>query len=89
MFKRMSYGKIYRPNVLFVRTSTRVPIYPADAILPADGFYRPRGCILSFPPSRPSPAPCGRSLLSARTGYICVHADTRIFYIIYLSYINK
>jgi hypothetical protein len=41
----MSYGKIYRPNVRFVWTSTsvvrmsaRVHVYPADAFLPTDGF---------------------------------------------------
>jgi hypothetical protein len=33
MSKRMSYGKIYCPDVR---------VYLADTILPADGFYRPR-----------------------------------------------
>jgi hypothetical protein len=49
MSKRTSYGKIYRPDVLFIqmsadiaRTSTRVPVYPADAILLADGFKSKR-----------------------------------------------
>jgi hypothetical protein len=49
MSKRMSYGKIYCPDVLFVwtladvvRTFTNVSVYPADAILLADGFNRPR-----------------------------------------------
>jgi hypothetical protein len=27
-----------RPDVLFVRTSARVRVYPTDAVLPADGF---------------------------------------------------
>jgi hypothetical protein len=28
----------YRPDILFVRTSARVRIYPADAVLPEDRF---------------------------------------------------
>jgi hypothetical protein len=28
----------YLPDVLFVRTSTRVRVYPVDAVLPVDGF---------------------------------------------------
>jgi hypothetical protein len=40
----MILEEIYGPDVLFVRTSTRVRVYPADAVLPADGFLPcPRG----------------------------------------------
>jgi hypothetical protein len=38
MSKRTSYGKIYRLEVPFVRTSVRVHVYPVDVFLPANRF---------------------------------------------------
>jgi hypothetical protein len=54
MSKQTAYGKIYHPDVRFVRTSARVHYYPADVVLPTDAFLlhplmvkiRPRGCEL-------------------------------------------
>jgi hypothetical protein len=43
MSKWKFYGKIYCPDVRFIRMSTRVHDYPADAFLPADGQMCPHG----------------------------------------------
>jgi hypothetical protein len=38
MSKWTSYGKIYHPDISFIRTSARAHVYPADAFLLPDGF---------------------------------------------------
>jgi hypothetical protein len=69
-----------RPMVkITVRTSAYVPVYPHTRFYPRTGFYRPRTHSFPYSPSRelPSPLPCRRSLLSVRTGYVRVAADTQ------------
>jgi hypothetical protein len=66
MSKRTSYGKIYRPDIHFVRmsasivrTSARIHVYPTNAFLSTDGF------LMSMPTVKNA---------SVQT-HQCVHAD--------------
>jgi hypothetical protein len=108
MSKQKYYGKIYRPDArVRRRTSTRVRVYPVDAILSADGFLlstpvkiRPLGRtqasarmhsllplpsppLPSLPPSRPSPATCGCSLLCRIFFGSCCRLEKRIFFSVF------
>jgi hypothetical protein len=79
----------YRPNVLFIRTSARVRVYPADAVLPVDGFLLSADAVKTASarthlpplpsPSLPSPPPSP----SLPTPLCCPHGrekNKKIFY---------
>jgi hypothetical protein len=60
-----------RPTVKFtVRTTARVRVYPADAILPANGFYSPRGRSLASAQTHSGP-PLPSHALPSPTDVVC------------------